>query len=164
MRVKNLVISFVVILIGWFLINWSFQPEIIIIGVILSVLLSFLFCSRCAIFSEMKLTPKAFYYTIVYILVFLVELIKANIDVTKRILSPRLNINPGVVKVETTLKSKMARLILANSITLTPGTFTIEIHDNLLYIHWIDVKNSDVEKATEDIVRVFENLLKKIYD
>ncbi len=149
---------------AWLLLNWSFQVEIVLIGLILSLLLSLLFCSKCQLFSELKLTPKAFAYTLIYIFVFLIELVKANIDVTKRILSPNLPINPGVVKVETTLNSKMARLILANSITLTPGTFTIEIHDNALYIHWIDVKNSDVTEATEILARKFETYLKEIYD
>ncbi|MBN2746908.1 MAG: Na+/H+ antiporter subunit E [Bacteroidales bacterium] len=164
MKIKNLSVSFVIIMAAWLLLNWSFKAEIIVVGLVLSLLLSLLFCSKCQLFSEIKLTPKAFFYTLIYIFVFLIELIKANIDVTKRILSPTLPINPGVVKVETTLNSKMARLILANSITLTPGTFTIEIHENALYIHWIDVKYSDVNQATEILVRKFETYLKEIYD
>jgi multicomponent Na+:H+ antiporter subunit E len=122
------------------------------------------FCRECAIFSEMKLTPKSLFYTFYYILVFLVELVKSNIDVTRRVLSPGLNINPGIVKVETKLKSKMARLILADSITLTPGTFTIEITGNTLYIHWIDVQEQGVNEATEAIVRKFEKILEEIYE
>ena len=164
MRVKNILISFSIILLGWLLLNWSFSLEIVILGVFISALLSFIFCYKCSIYNEIKLSPKAFIYTLIYIFVFLTELIKANIDVTKRVLSPALPINPGVVKVETSLKSKMARLILANSITLTPGTFTIEIHEHALYIHWIDVKDANVAEATEILVRKFETYLKEIYD
>jgi len=112
----------------------------------------------------MKITPKSFIYTFIYLFVFIVELIKANIDVTKRVLSPSLPINPGIVKVETQLKSKMARLILANSITLTPGTFTLEVHENTFYIHWIDVISADKDHATEKLVRKFEKLLEEIYE
>ena len=57
----------------------------------------------------------------------------------------------------------MGRLILANSITLTPGTLTIDIKEDTLYIHWIDVKTEDIDKATENIVRKFEKYLEKIY-
>jgi multicomponent Na+:H+ antiporter subunit E len=164
MKIKNLIISFLVILIGWFLLTWTFELKSVLIGVGLSAVLAVLFCGHCTIFSEMKLTPKALVYTFIYLFVFLVELIKANIDVTRRVLSPSLPINPGIVKVDTHLKSKMARLILANSITLTPGTFTLEVHEEALYIHWIDVKHAEEAQATEDLVRKFENLLEEIYE
>lgn len=163
MKIKNLIVSSFVIMLGWLLLTWSMEYKSLIIGAGLSILLSFLFCSRCNLYSEMKLTPKAFIYTIIYLFVFLVELVKANIDVTRRVLSPTMPINPGIVKVETHLKSKMAQLILANSITLTPGTFTVEINDNALYVHWIDVKNVEKSKATEDLVRKFEKILEEIY-
>ncbi len=164
MKLKNLIISFLVILTGWFLLTWSIDGKSVLIGIGLSGLLSILFCGQCTIFSEMKITPKSFIYTFIYLFVFIVELVKANIDVTRRVLSPSLPINPGIVKVDTHLKSKMARLILANSITLTPGTFTLEVHDDTFYIHWIDVKHADEVHATEDLVRKFEKLLEEIYE
>ena len=151
MKLKNLIISFLVILTGWFLLTWSLDMKSVVIGVGLSALLSLLFCGQCAIFSELKF-------------VFMVELVKANIDVTRRVLSPSMPINPGIVKVDTRLKSKMARLILANSITLTPGTFTLEVHEDSFYIHWIDVKHAEEAQATEDLVRKFEKLLEEIYE
>jgi len=90
-------------------------------------------------------------------------LIKSNIDVALRVLKPSLPINPGIVKTKTVLKSKMARMILTNSITLTPGTLTVDIEGDILYIHWIDVQSADIEVATEKIVKKFENILVKIY-
>ncbi len=163
MKQKNLIISFLVFLLGWFLLTWTIDLKIVLIGIGLSALLSIMFCGQCTIFSEIKLTPKAFVYTFIYLFVFIVELIKANIDVTRRVLSPSLPINPGIVKVDTHLKSKMARLILANSITLTPGTFTLEVHDDAFYIHWIDVKHAEEAQATEDLVRKFEKILEEMY-
>jgi multicomponent Na+:H+ antiporter subunit E len=95
--------------------------------------------------------------------VFFVELVKSNIDVALRVLKPSLPINPGIVKTKTVLKSKMARMILTNSITLTPGTLTVDIEDDILYIHWIDVESEDIDVATEKIVKKFEKILVKIY-
>ncbi len=164
MKIKNLIVSSFVIMLGWLLLTWTFELYSLLIGAGLSILLALLFCGKCDLYSEMKLTPKAFVYTFVYFIVFLVELVKANIDVTRRVLSPSMPINPGIVKVETHLKSKMARLILANSITLTPGTFTIEINEEALYVHWIDVKHAEEAKATEDLVRKFEKILEVIYE
>ena len=81
-------------------------------------------------------------------------------------LHPRLPINPGIVKVKTVLKSDTALTFLANSITLTPGTLSVDIDkDNgILYVHWIDVKSKDIESATKIIVERFERILKNIFD
>ena len=78
-------------------------------------------------------------------------------------MKPSLPINPGIVKTQTVLKSKMGRMILANSITLTPGTLTVDIEDDILYIHWVDVCCEDIDKATAAIVGKFEKILVKIY-
>lgn len=161
---KNLFVSFLVLMMAWVMLNWTFDPVNLIIGASISLFISVVFCSKCDLFSEINLTPKAFAYTFMYLFVFFTELIKANIDVTRRVLSPSLPINPGIVKVKTKLKSKMARLILADSITLTPGTFVIQVEDDIFYIHWVDVVNENVEKATEDLVRKFEKYLEVLYD
>ncbi len=163
MKVKNVFIAFIILLLFWLLLNDSMAPEIIASGIVASLVIALLVCSKCDVFSELKLTPKAFIYTIIYLFVFLWELIKSNIDVAARVLSPSLPINPGIVEVKTKLKSKMGRMILANSITLTPGTFTLEMKENTLFIHWIDVKVQDVEQASKEIVRKFEKYLEVIY-
>jgi multicomponent Na+:H+ antiporter subunit E len=164
MKTKNLIVSFLVLMIAWLLLNWTIDPVNIVIGAAISLFLSVVFCSHCELFTSINLTPKAFAYTFMYLIVFIIELIKANIDVTKRVLSPSLPINPGIVKVKTKLKSKMARLILADSITLTPGTFTLQVEDDTFYIHWINVDNEDVEKVTEELIRKFEKYLEVLYD
>ncbi len=163
MKFKNVFVSFLVIMLGWLLLNWSFGLQSILLGLGISAALSLLLCSRCNIFDGIKLTPKALMYSFIYLIVFIIELVKANVDVTRRVLSPSMPINPGIVKVKTKLKSKMARLILANSITLTPGTFTIEINDDTLYVHWLDVKDVEVSGATDKIVKKFEKLLEEMY-
>ncbi|MCB2194730.1 MAG: Na+/H+ antiporter subunit E [Bacteroidetes bacterium] len=163
MKIKSQFALFVVLMIVWFLINNSFQIEIVIIGAVLSFIISLIFGRRTDVLNEFKFTPAAFFYTLVYLLVFFVELIKSNIDVALRVIKPSLPINPGIVKTKTVLKSKMARMILTNSITLTPGTLTVDIDDDILYIHWIDVESDDIDVATEKIVKKFEKILVKIY-
>ena len=54
-------------------------------------------------------------------------------------------------------------MMLANSITLTPGTITVDIKDDTLYIHWIDVTSTDIEEATKNIVTLFEKYLEVMY-
>jgi multicomponent Na+:H+ antiporter subunit E len=75
-----------------------------------------------------------------------------------------LPIRPGIVKVRTKLKTDMARTFLANSITLTPGTLTVDCVGDHLYIHWINIVSEDPQEETEIIVRKFERLLERIFE
>lgn len=70
---------------------------------------------------------------------FMVAMVKSNIDVAIRIITG--NINPGIVKVDTGLKGDMSKTLLANAITLTPGTLTVEVEEDtgVFYVHWINV-------------------------
>lgn len=65
------------------------------------------------------------------------EIIKANIDVTMIILSPRMRLSPKVFEVEAFQKSELAQTIYANSITLTPGTVSIDVKDGVITVHAI---------------------------
>ena len=93
---------------------------------------------------------------------------KANLEVAYIVLHPDLPIRPGIVRVKTELKSESARTVLANSITLTPGTFTIDVKPETgdMFIHWLTVEPDaeETDQATERIVRRFERLLKRIFD
>jgi multicomponent Na+:H+ antiporter subunit E len=163
MKFKNIAVSFFTMFAIWLLLNKGYSIPIIISGVVVSLIISIAFCKSCDVLADIKFTPKAIVYSFIYLFVFLSELIKSNFDVAKRVLSPKLPINPGIVEVKTKLKSKVGRMILANSITLTPGTFTVEIIDERLFIHWIDVKSENVDEDTKMIVEKFEKYLEVIY-
>jgi len=71
---------------------------------------------------------------------------KANVDVAYRVITGK--INPGIIKISPNLKTDLGITLLANSITLTPGTLTVDIDEdtNDLYIHWINVKGEALKK------------------
>ncbi len=161
-RVKAFIISYL-ILMGLWLILTGFYYDELIVGSVTAILVSLVFSNRLVMLGDFRLSPKSFYCSVRYLFVFLIELIKSSIDVAGRVLSPTLPINPGIVKVRTKLKSGIGRTILANSITLTPGTMTVEIRDEFLYIHWIDIKTDDIDTATEAIVSTFERHLEVIF-
>ena len=154
---------FIILLSVWMILNNSMLPEIWISGILVSGILSLIFCNQCKIFGGIRFTPKALLNTVLYLGVFSFELVKSNLDIAKRVLTPSLPINPGVVRVKTTLNSPMARLILANSITLTPGTLTLDIKEDMLYIHFVHIDEDDVEAYAKSIVRKFEKYLEVIY-
>ncbi len=74
---------------------------------------------------------------------FFLAMAKANLDVAYRVITGR--INPGIVRFNPGLKTDAGRTMLANSITLTPGTLTLEVDDETgdFYVHWINVRNPD---------------------
>ena len=112
---------------------------------------------RLAIFTGVRFTLMAPVHLVTYFAYFLVALVRANLDVAARVLSPSLPIRPGVVAVHTGLQSDLGRLILANSITLTPGTLSVDIQGDTILIHWIDCPPGvDLEQATRAIVGSFE--------
>jgi multicomponent Na+:H+ antiporter subunit E len=164
-KFKSRSLLFVILFFFWVLWNNTMDFKIWLYGVIPSLLVVLFFGQSITIFNGVKLTPKSFFYSFVYIVVFVWALIKSNIDVLLRVLNPKLPINPGIVKIKTNIKSPMGRLILANSITLTPGTFVVDIKEEFLYIHWIDVScENSIEEYSQAISGTFENLLLKIYE
>jgi multicomponent Na+:H+ antiporter subunit E len=148
----------------WIIMTWTSSIPDLIAGCVLALIFSAIFNS---LFEEnllKLLNPVRFFWFLVYIPVFSYHMIVANLDVAYRVINPGLPINPGIVKIKTGLKTNIAKTFLANSITLTPGTMTVDIQDEYLYIHWINVKHTDVEGATKDISRIFEKHLKRIFE
>jgi multicomponent Na+:H+ antiporter subunit E len=107
-------------------------------------------------------SPKRIVWIIFYIPVFFYECLKANLDVAYRVVHPKMPIKPGIVAIRTCLKSDVGKLALANSITLTPGTLTLDLTEEYLFIHWISVESTDVEEAGRLIGGRFEKYLKVI--
>jgi len=147
----------------WMILNNSLAIEIWLIGGVVSLFLAILLCGKCSVFQGINFTPKALLYTVLFAFVFLFELLKSNLHIAMLVLTPSLPINPGVIRAKTNLKSKMARLILANAITLTPGTFTIDFIGDTLYIHCVDLEGEDHEAYAKSIIRKFEKYLEVIY-
>ena len=74
-------------------------------------------------------------------------------------------IEPGIVKVRTKLRNPAAITALSNSITLTPGTLTVDADkQGVLYVHWLKVESKDEQEATEKIVGKFEYFLERILE
>jgi multicomponent Na+:H+ antiporter subunit E len=155
---------FILSLIFWLLLTFKVTLPNIIVGSAASILSSAIF-TRFFIGNVYKLIqPHRYYWFFIYLFVFIWECIKANFDVAYRVLHPAMPIRPGIVKVRTTLKSDLAKTLLANSITMTPGTISVDIIDDYLYIHWIYVRSEDPEVYTSIITGAFEKYIKRIIE
>ncbi|MBN2799283.1 MAG: Na+/H+ antiporter subunit E [Deltaproteobacteria bacterium] len=109
------------------------------------------------------LSPRRALGLALYVPYLIWQIVLSNLDVARRVVSPSLPIAPGIVRIKTTLKSPLGRMVLANSITLTPGTLTLDVDGDELCIHWIDAQTGDIEAATKAIVGGFEKRLEVIF-
>ncbi len=163
-------IYFVLAFIIWMLLTWPFVDgrvdlQLVTAGLIASVIVAVLFHEILPKEHHVFVSPVRIFWVLVYVPVFFYYMIKANFDVVYRALHPKMPIKPGIVKIKTALKTESGITALANSITLTPGTLTVDLTDDgFLYVHWINVKSDDVEQATELIARRFEWFLKRIFE
>ena len=166
--ISKFLYTFIMVFIIWNAFTWpgsiaAIQLSEILTGIFVSVVLGLLTAKYFSCCGLSVLMPHKILFLIQYFVVFLIALLKSNIDVALRVISPTVKINPGVVKFKTELKNDFAKMILANSITLTPGTLTLDVIDDTFYIHWIDVKTEKPEEAFKEIAESFEKILIKIY-
>ncbi|MFH1615624.1 MAG: Na+/H+ antiporter subunit E [Planctomycetota bacterium] len=158
-------IYFILGFIIWMFLTWTLDIQVVIAGIISSVIVAVLFHEILPKEHHVFISPLRLFWFLVYVPVFFYYVIKANLDVVYRALHPKMPINPGIVKIKTELKTESGITALANSITLTPGTLTVDLTDDgYLFIHWINVKSFDVEEATRIIAKRFEWFLKRIFE
>ena len=162
-KVKGFVWLLLVTFVLWLALSSKLDlPELITASVVCLIVSLF----GAGIYSKLGLPPvsiKRILFSLVYVIVLFWEIIRANFDVAYRVIHPKMPIKPGIVVIKTRLKSDIAKMILANSITLTPGTFTLDVIGNELLIHWINVKTEDLDEATSLIGYRFEKYLRVIF-
>ncbi len=159
--------TFVFCFVFWLIVTWSVSVRDLVLGVLVS-LAAALFSAKFYVHEDASFNVVRWLKAVFYALfTFMIELWKANVDVAKRALSKKVNVNPGIVKVPTECKSEYELAMLANSITLTPGTITMDIVEedekNYMYIHWIDVAELDREKAGDAIKATLEKGVRGVW-
>ena len=154
---------FSTLLLFWLLLNGSLAWDVVGVGIAASLAIAWLFRDSLAVISQFRASPGALLAALRYVFFFAKELVKSNLNLARIVLSPGLPLKPGIVKVRTRLQSPVGRLLLANSITLTPGTLTVDMDGEWLYIHWVTTEAEDVEAATAAIVSGFEAYLEVMY-
>ncbi len=160
--------TFVLCYFFWILLTGSFVWQELVAGAVVSAGVA-LFSARWFVHEA----PGRFFGKRLFILIwycvgiFPWELIKANWDMAKRALSPKLKINPGIIRVPVDIPTEYGKTMLANSITLTPGTITVDIDERegqtWYYIHWIDVVETDRTAAGDVIKGRMEKWIRRVW-
>ncbi len=134
----------VVLAIYWFALSFYTIPLIVAFGVI-SVLLVVALCARMKILDE-ETVPYLFTLpTIVYLFWLGKEIVKANVQVVKAVLSPDMEVSPTMVRIPSSPRTEIGKTMFGNSITLTPGTVTVEMEENEILVHALLTEMSDPE-------------------
>lgn len=156
-------LSCVLTFVLWLLLTWSLNPSDIAAGVFFSIVIAIVLSDIYPDNPQTVFQPVRWFWALVYIPYFFYYMVRANLDVAYRVIHPDMPVRPGIVKVKTTLQGDVARTALANSITLTPGTLSVDVEGDTLYVHWINVSTDDPEERTALIVGKFERILKKVF-
>lgn len=145
---------------AWLFVTGSLHAATLLAGVLIGVPLAYLF--RRFYPGEIHVHLYTIYYVLQYTSSFVGDLITSNVDVARKVLTPSMPVSPGMIEYTTSLHNPTAMTILANSITLTPGTLVVECResDGKMLIHCL---NSEDEEKTLDGIRKWESLLKKIF-
>jgi len=132
----------------WLLISASVHWQHILVGAIFSVILT-VFWSNLNISSDNRTNFSILqaYLLFIYFVKLGIDIVIANINVAMIVLNPHLPISPGIVIMRCDLERSLLRVLYVNSITLTPGTITVELEDNLLIVHAL---TEDVAHGVED--------------
>lgn len=142
----------------WLILNGRATVEICVLGAFISVTLFFFICR----FMDYSLKKEMLLFRLIplflqYFWVLVEEIVKANVCVLKMITAPDKQPEPALVYFDTTLQTGLAKVMLANSITLTPGTITVAVEENRFCVHCLD---KDLAEGMED--SVFVKLLEKM--
>lgn len=130
---------FILFFLLWLLFNGKITAEIVVIGIIISI---FMFAFVCKFMEHSIQKEIAFLcctpYAMVYTFVLLKEIVKANFATISLIMTSKKEKEPVLVHFKTNLKTKIGKVILANSITLTPGTITVTLIGDEYTVHCLD--------------------------
>ncbi|HDR90272.1 MAG TPA: hypothetical protein ENN63_11690 [Bacteroidetes bacterium] len=158
-------IALYIVLFGfWLLLTFSLATDNLIVGAVAALLITPYFGNYFVKDVGKWVQPHRYVWLVIYLFIFTWECIKANFDVAYRVLHPAMPIKPGIVKVKLNLKTDMARVMLANSITMTPGTISVDIVDDYIYIHWIYVSSVEPEIYSRKVAGRFEKYIKMIFE
>lgn len=120
----------------WIILTSNLNPINLLIGLACSLLATFLSKRLLSPYIEdIQLPLRQLWRLLLYLPKLIGLIVVANIDVAERLLYPKIPISPAIVKFKFTAKKPLTKLTLANSITLTPGTLTVDVRENYFFVH-----------------------------
>ena len=162
-RIARILLTIPYLMGGWVLFTGSFKPGSLILGFVFSAIVAaftyHLFIEEAEA-SRRSVIPRI-YLLFVYLVVVIGKVYLASFKVAVNVLTGQLR--PRIVHFRTRLRTDIGRVALANSITLTPGTITLDLKHDHLVVHWLYSDTSHSGFASRLIARPFERWLERIW-
>ena len=149
--------TFVMVYLFWIVMTFSLSADELLLGAAVSLAVTYI--SREFLFTKTKaraLHPLRWLNAAVYMVIFIWEEIKAHFDIAYRIITGR--IRPAIVKVQADLDTDIGRTMVANSITLTPGTLTVRVGGKNMFVHCIAYRKE------HDVGKIFEKYATHVFE
>jgi len=162
-KIVRIILTTAYLMVGWILFTGTLALFSLLLGLIFSFCIAFL---TYDIFIEEReaarraLLPRI-YLLFIYLGVLVFKIYLASFKMSLAVITS--NMNPRIVHFRTRLKSELARVILSNSITLTPGTLTLNLDEDHLIVHWLNAKTVHSHYAGRLIKGHFEAWLRRIW-
>lgn len=155
---KNRFVSNILLTFVWVALTGNFEFSNYIFGFLLSFFILWIITKDEGKSNYFTLVPKI----ISFIIFFLYELVKANLQVAYEVMTPKLGVTPGIVKIPLDVKSNIGITLLANLISLTPGTLSLDVSNDkkVLFVHAMYI--TDKEKFIDSIKNGFEKRILEI--
>ena len=149
---------YILLLLFWIILNGKITAEILIFGIVFAAVIFWAMCKFLDYSPKNELfVGKNIIWTLAYFVVLCIEIFKSAIAVYKKVYSRKIEVQPQIVFFDVDIKSEFLRFVLANSITLTPGTITVDVDENHFCVHALDYT---LAEGIED--SVFIKMLKKM--
>lgn len=146
---QNFIGTGIILFAFWVLLSGQFDAFHLTLGAICSSLVAYLY--HDLLFANVRVGDMRIvaWRFITYIPWLLYQILMSNIHVASLVLRRKMPIDPKIVTFKTKLETDISCVTLANSITLTPGTITMEIRDGVYYVHALSKKVADELRAGE---------------
>jgi multicomponent Na+:H+ antiporter subunit E len=142
----------IILLAFWIVLTATLALNELVLGAVCSAFVAAISVSLLGRALDPRITPLVLLKLPVFILRLIWEIVKANYDVAKIILNPRLPIDPRIVEYRTYLPDDLPRTVFSDSITLTPGTVTVELEADMLKVHCLCPYHEEGLAGLEEMV------------
>ena len=167
MRAIRFLATLLFMFVLWLMLTFMADPQLVLAGVVIATIAAYLF-SELFIEGSGKesLNPKRWLWMVLYVLILAKECILASLDVAWRVLHPKMPIKPCIIRIPTHLESDWEITLLSNFITFTPGTLVVDFdeNENCLYVHWLYMREKEIEAAKKEISEVYEKYLGRVFE
>jgi multicomponent Na+:H+ antiporter subunit E len=143
----------------WAAANSTLDPPVLALGLFLTGVIAFVATAATGLWNDIRLTPRAGVEFCRYTFIFLREVVQSNLNVLRYVYAPHVTVRPGIVPTRTGLKSPLGRFMLANAVSLTPGTLVMDLAGDTLSVHMLDQTTTDVDANTRIASGAFEPTL-----